>query len=50
MSYVAAAVFVAALLAISYFDLRERRVPNRIVLPAAAAAAQERHIDTLFKF
>jgi leader peptidase (prepilin peptidase)/N-methyltransferase len=32
----AAAVYVAALLAISYIDVRERRVPNRIVLPAAA--------------
>jgi leader peptidase (prepilin peptidase)/N-methyltransferase len=33
----AAAVFVAAILAIAAVDLRERRVPNRIVLPAAAA-------------
>jgi leader peptidase (prepilin peptidase)/N-methyltransferase len=32
----AAVVFVAALLGISFVDLRERRVPNRIVLPAAA--------------
>jgi leader peptidase (prepilin peptidase)/N-methyltransferase len=32
----AATVYVAALLAISWVDLRERRVPNRIVLPAAA--------------
>jgi leader peptidase (prepilin peptidase)/N-methyltransferase len=32
----AAAVYVAALLAIAWVDLRERRVPNRIVLPAAA--------------
>jgi leader peptidase (prepilin peptidase)/N-methyltransferase len=32
----AAAVFVAALLAIATVDVRERRVPNRIVLPAAA--------------
>jgi leader peptidase (prepilin peptidase)/N-methyltransferase len=32
----AAAVFVAALVAIAVVDLRERRVPNRIVLPAAA--------------
>jgi leader peptidase (prepilin peptidase)/N-methyltransferase len=33
----AAAVYVAALLAIAWVDVRERRVPNRIVLPAAAA-------------
>jgi leader peptidase (prepilin peptidase)/N-methyltransferase len=32
----AAAVYVAALLAIAVVDVRERRVPNRIVLPAAA--------------
>jgi len=32
----AAAVYVAALLAIAWVDLRERRVPYRIVLPAAA--------------
>jgi leader peptidase (prepilin peptidase)/N-methyltransferase len=32
----AAVVFVAALVAIAFVDLRERRVPNRIVLPAAA--------------
>lgn len=36
MTVAAAAVYVAALLAISWVDLRERRVPNRIVLPAAA--------------
>jgi leader peptidase (prepilin peptidase) / N-methyltransferase len=33
----AAAVFVAALLAIAVVDIRERRVPNRIVLPAFVA-------------
>jgi leader peptidase (prepilin peptidase) / N-methyltransferase len=32
----AAAVFVAALVAIAFVDVRERRVPNVIVLPAAA--------------
>jgi leader peptidase (prepilin peptidase)/N-methyltransferase len=32
----AAAVFAAALVAIAFVDVRERRVPNRIVLPAAA--------------
>lgn len=37
MTIAAAAVFAAALLAIGAVDLRERRVPNRIVLPAAAA-------------
>ena len=36
MTVAAAAVFVAALLAIAWVDVRERRVPNRIVLPAAA--------------
>jgi leader peptidase (prepilin peptidase)/N-methyltransferase len=34
--YAAAAVYVAALAAISYVDIRKRRVPNVIVLPAAA--------------
>jgi leader peptidase (prepilin peptidase)/N-methyltransferase len=33
----AAVVFAASLVAISIVDLRERRVPNRIVLPAATA-------------
>jgi leader peptidase (prepilin peptidase)/N-methyltransferase len=33
----AAVVYVAALAAISVVDVRERRVPNVIVLPAAAA-------------
>ena len=33
MIYAAAAVYVAALIAISYVDIRERRVPNAIVLP-----------------
>jgi leader peptidase (prepilin peptidase)/N-methyltransferase len=32
----AAAVYCAALLAVSVVDVRERRIPNRIVLPAAA--------------
>lgn len=36
MTIAAAAVFAAALLAIAVVDVRERRVPNRIVLPAAA--------------
>lgn len=36
MTFAAAVVYVAALLAIAFVDLRERRVPNRIVLPAAA--------------
>jgi leader peptidase (prepilin peptidase)/N-methyltransferase len=36
LTYAAAAVYVAALLVISVVDVRERRVPNRIVLPAAA--------------
>lgn len=36
MTDAAAGVFVAALLGIAVVDLRERRVPNRIVLPAAA--------------
>ena len=36
MTAAATAVFVAALLAIAWVDIRERRVPNRIVLPAAA--------------
>ena len=36
MTVAAAAVYVAALAAIAWVDLRERRVPNRIVLPAAA--------------
>jgi leader peptidase (prepilin peptidase)/N-methyltransferase len=36
MTIAAAVVYVAALLAIAWVDLRERRVPNRIVLPAAA--------------
>jgi leader peptidase (prepilin peptidase) / N-methyltransferase len=36
LTYAAAAIYVAALLAISVVDVRERRVPNRIVLPAAA--------------
>ena len=36
MIWAAAAVYCAALAAISVVDVRERRVPNRIVLPAAA--------------
>ena len=37
MTIAAAALYVVALLAIAVVDLRERRVPNRVVLPAAAA-------------
>lgn len=36
MTIAAAAVYAAALLAVAVVDVRERRVPNRIVLPAAA--------------
>lgn len=36
MTAAAAAVYCAALAAIAVVDVRERRVPNRIVLPAAA--------------
>ena len=36
MIVAAAAVFAAALAAVSVVDLRERRIPNVIVLPAAA--------------
>lgn len=36
MTIAAAAIYVAALAAIAVVDVRERRVPNRIVLPAAA--------------
>ena len=32
-------VLGAALFAVAFFDLTERRIPNRIVLPAAAACA-----------
>jgi leader peptidase (prepilin peptidase)/N-methyltransferase len=44
MTVAAAVVFAAALLAISSFDLRERRVPNAIVLPAAAVVLALRTI------
>jgi leader peptidase (prepilin peptidase)/N-methyltransferase len=40
----AAVVYVGALLAIAWVDLRERRVPNRIVLPAAAVVLALRTI------
>jgi leader peptidase (prepilin peptidase)/N-methyltransferase len=40
----AAVVYVAALLAIAWVDVRERRVPNAIVLPAAAVVLALRTI------
>jgi leader peptidase (prepilin peptidase)/N-methyltransferase len=44
MIFAATAVYVAALVAISWIDVRERRVPNRIVLPAAAVVLALRTI------
>jgi leader peptidase (prepilin peptidase)/N-methyltransferase len=40
----ASVVYVVALLAIAWIDVRERRVPNRIVLPAAAVVLALRTI------
>ena len=41
MEYALTAVYAAALLYLGYTDLREGRIPNRVVLPAAGVALLE---------
>ena len=41
MDYAMTAAYAAALLYLSYTDLREGRIPNQVVLPAAAVALLE---------